>query len=115
MDINEDFISDNSDISCEYYDVNQFKANFASRTDNLIIVNQNIRSYNKKSDELILFLNCLDANVDVLILTETWFSADTVQCLDGFQGHHCFRNDRIGGGVSIYVNKKYKSLSLIHI
>ena len=39
----------------------------------------------------------------MLILTETWFSDYNTVDIEGFIAYHCFRTDRGGGGVSIYV------------
>ena len=48
--------------------------------------------------------------VDVLVLCETWFTADNVIDIPGYTCVHCCRVNRVGGGVSIYVINDLKCL-----
>lgn len=45
-----------------------------NRLDDLFIIHQNIRSFNKNIDELEVFLQQLNSTPDIVILSETWFN-----------------------------------------
>jgi len=84
--------------------------NFSSLTfdlqdpSSLSIFHLNIRSFNRNSDELTVYLSQLTVKPVVIVLTETWFGEDNVSELNGYNGHHVYRSDRRGGGVSIFVS-----------
>lgn len=40
----------------------------------MIIVYHNVRPFNKNADRLLLYLPQLRTNINVIVLTETWFS-----------------------------------------
>jgi len=69
----------------------------------------NIRSFFKNNDELLIFIDQLPTKPDVIILTETWFTASTVTDIDGYNAFHTTRDNRRGGGTSVYIKSKYKS------
>ena len=46
---------------------------------------------------------------DVIVLTETWFSANTCRDVRGYTGFHTYRADKSGGGVSVLVRDCYTS------
>jgi len=106
----------NSDVSNEnnhrYYSVDDYSAVLSRANMNFHIVNLNIRSYNSNSDELFIFLNQLPVKPDVIILTETWFTSDSIEDLSGYNAFHTFREDRGGGGVSVFVKSKYSCSDL---
>jgi len=76
---------------------------------NCLIMHMNIRSYSRNSSEFFTMMAALPRKPDVLVLSETWFSSDTVDDMDGYAGFHVYREDRRGGGISIYIASKYKS------
>jgi hypothetical protein len=47
-------------------------------------------------------------NVDVIILSETWFGKAESVYLKGFDVVRKVRNERAGGGVGLFINKKLK-------
>jgi len=76
---------------------------------NISLIHLNIRSFHKNFDELSVLLSEIDHRPDVIVLTETWFSEDSVREIEYYKGYHVFRNDRRGGGVSIFVNSQLVS------
>jgi len=72
-------------------------------SDNFSVFHCNIRSFHKNSDELLILLSRLSHKPDIIVLTETWFSEGFVGEMDSYQGFHVYRNNRRGGGVSIFV------------
>ena len=69
------------------------------------LLNANIRSINNKYDELAIL--CKDQSVDLIFLTESWCTEDTITT--PLSGYACIRHDRNngqrGGGVMCYVNE----------
>ena len=76
----------------------------------LSILNHNIRSLNCNGDSFIGFINTIQHQPDVIVLTETWLSDDnkSIYNIEGFTAYHTIRNTR-GGGVSIYCSNTLKS------
>jgi len=95
-----------------YYTIDSYNDMLANSECNFNIFHMNIRSFCKNSDELCVFLEQLSSKPDVLVLTETWFSCDLMVELEGYCGYHTYRMDRRGGGVSVYVKAKYKSIPI---
>ena len=89
--------------NCQYYSIDQFNSLFRTSNDSMIILLQNIRSFQSNSEEFLSFISQINRSVDVLILTETWFSPCLTGSIDGYIEFHSFRDNRVGGGVSIYV------------
>lgn len=48
-------------------------------------------------------------HIDILVLSETWFTCDSAADIPGYEGYHTYRDVRSGGGVSIFVSNKFKS------
>jgi len=107
-----DELGDNVVVS-DYYTVDSFNDMCRNETvHKFSLLHMNIRSFNRNSDELCLFIGQLDVKPDVLVLTETWFSHNYTDDLYGYSGYHVFRGDRRGGGVSIYVRRGYECVML---
>ena len=104
MSHNDNYIDFES--NCQYYNIGEF--NFEDKN-NFVIFNHNVRSFAKNFDELSVYLNDLNVVIDVLVLTETWFSDFNTCDIDGYNAFHTFRSDRRGGGVSIFVRETLKS------
>ena len=107
--VNLDIDVDSQGIGTMYYDLKEFN-NLTANTDNLIILHQNIRSFHSNFDKLSNFLKNLDREVDILILTETWFREGLCSGIAGYKAFHVNRPDKVGGGVSIYVKKTIHSV-----
>ena len=96
-----------NNINCSYFNVDQFKQCLAGDGGSFSVLNVNIRSFFKNSDELIGLLSSTKADVDVIVLCETWLAPFNVNlCLiPGYTAFHSFRSSRNGGGVSVFVKK----------
>jgi hypothetical protein len=55
----------------------------------LFVFHHNIMSFNKNFDELSVFLDKFNTPIDVMVLTETWFSSQLVYDVQGYTGYHC--------------------------
>ena len=54
-------------------------------------------------------MDTLSVRIPINVLSETWFSSDTVFNLQSYNGYHSYRGERRGGGVSIYVSVSIRS------
>jgi len=88
---------------CSYSDFDDFASLYADSKRNFCIFHFNIRSFNRNSDNLFLFLSKLPNLPGVIVLSETWFSVNNTREIEGYNGYHVYRQNRRGGGVSIYV------------
>ena len=96
--------------NCSYFDVESFNEMIVQDNIKKVhIMHHNIRSFHRNFDELSVFIDHLKAKFRIFVLTETWFSKDFTVDIDGYKSHHSFRYDRMGGGVSIYVDESLKS------
>ena len=80
-----------------------------NRLDDLYIIHQNIRSFNKNIDELEVFLQQLNSTPDIVILSETWFNDENIAILPGYIDYHSYRRNRPGGGISVYIRDHFNS------
>ena len=49
----------------------------------------------------------LNSAADVIVFSETWFSANTCHGVQGYTGFHTYRADITGGGVSVLIRNCY--------
>ena len=92
------------DGSCGNCSIRHFNETFSSMSNQLLVMNFNIQSFDSKYDEFSAFLEEINLKPHVLILTETWFSPTTCSEIQGYKAYHCTRpgdNDR--GGVSVFI------------
>ena len=54
-------------------------------------------------ESFFLYTSRAETEVDVIVLSETWFNAENVSDMLGYKSFHSYRPDRRGGGVSIFV------------
>ena len=95
------------EIPCAYYDISELNNNL-DNDNKLIIIHHNIRSFNKNYDNLSLMLSNCTFDIDIIILTETWFTENFCTEISGYTGFHIFRPVKGGGGVSIFVRAELK-------
>ena len=90
---------------CESYKLDTFISKFKSKNGELSVLTFNVRSYIKNFDEFFILLTQSKLKFDIIVLTETWCNITDAQLcyIEGYQGYHCFRKDKLGGGVSVFV------------
>ena len=71
------------------------------------IFHNNVRSLLKHEQDLKTLLDSLQHKFHIIGLTETWLNANNVDLvnIDGYSHEYVHRTDRIGGGVSLYIDK----------
>jgi len=84
-------------------EIHSSMAHYLRDPSKISVFHLNIRSFNRNSDELSIYLSQFPAKPSIIVLSETWFSDGSVSELDGYRGHHVYRRDRRGGGVSVFM------------
>ena len=112
-DDDNDYHLRDSDFSpCQYYTIRELKKCVTDfrHSHNFTLTHMNIRSFSRNYDEFSIFMDSVALKPNILVLSETWFSEDTVTDIDGYTGYHVFRDDRRAGGVSVYVKSNISSV-----
>ena len=62
-----------------------------------------------------MYLNSLKLNFSVITLCETWLSENNVglYSFDGYKHEYRYRQNRSGGGVSIFIKDNYQILTAV--
>ena len=104
------YMTENQDNICKYYSIDDYNSIFTNSSNlaNLRLVNYNIRSFFANGSQFECLLDTLIAKPNIIVLTETWNSADTENLcsLRNFTAFHECRAGR-GGGVSIFCDKNF--------
>ena len=90
---------------------NQFKHHITNTADDtFLLVHFNIRSINRNFDNLRLLLqNTNQKTCSVIGLTETWLNSNShLFDLPGFEFVCRNRQNRVGGGVGLYISNKFE-------
>ena len=108
-DVNLAILSDSQDVfNCNYYSIDSFKMLKQQFPYNgLSVLCFNICSFSKNSDEFLGYLSNCEHDFDIIILTETWAKDETYTLchIPGYNSTHNLRENRRGGGVSIFVKE----------
>ena len=94
---------------CNYHEIVGWKKNLKVEGNSFSLLNLNIRSLPKNFDQLSVFLGRLDHKFSVIILLETWLTDDNkdLYSIPGYSSHHIVRNNKNGGGVSLFVSDEF--------
>ena len=74
-----------------------------------------IRSFGIFFDEFHPFTSELNRAADVIVLSETWFSANTCHDVQGYTGYRTYRADKTGGSVSVFIRNCYTSTHMAKV
>ena len=97
------FFSQSNYPKCNYYSISEYNRSFNKIY--LTFVNSNIRSFNKNFDTLCSIFHG-NNSPSVFCLTETRFSASSLQDISGYKSFHTIReNDTVSGGISIFIKE----------
>ena len=66
-------------------------------------------------DKFHSFASELNRVAEAIVLSETWFSANTCRDVQGYTGFHKYRADKTGGGVSVFIRIYYRSTHMANI
>ena len=96
--------------NCHYYVEDSFNAKV--KETNIIPVSLfhlNVRSLQKHFDDVEYYITNLQITFDIIAMSETWLTNSNCELfnLSGYTHVYQCRNDRIGGGVSIFINHRW--------
>ena len=103
-----EFDNNNVDNS-EYFTTSTSNNIVRSQVGIFFILHENIRSFKRNFDEFHSFTSELSRAAVIIVLSETWFSANTCRDVRGYTGFHTYRADKSGSGVSEFVRDCYTS------
>ena len=112
-DLDPDYNFNFQSQDCQYYSYGSFNNRFIesrlnvstnANGNNLALLHLNVRSISNKLDQFSTFLGSIMFNFSVIAITETWLE-DSSHSVDipGFNFIHKHREDKIGGGVGLYL------------
>ena len=113
---NNDFLADiDPDIQlaqsaiqnqCKQYNIDEFNNSFSNLQNFLSMIHVNIRSSQKNLMDFICNLENLNVQFHFIVLSETWGTHDKAKLniTQGYNHLYDTREQRNGGGISIYVN-----------
>jgi hypothetical protein len=97
--------------NCKYYhSSNQLEEiNENSQNYNIAMMHLNIRSIPKNLDTFLSTLHASNMKMDIITFTETWLKNGNASCygIPGFSHEYLIRQDRAGGGVSIFIKDSW--------
>ena len=90
------------------YSDEQFVRDVKSKGD-LSFIHFNARSLNKNFQKIKDSIDDLKLSFDIIAISETWAETDTIDgfTLDGYEAFHIVRGQRKGGGVALYVHRRF--------
>ena len=110
VDPDENYFENGESVSsaqCNYFSFQEYNDLQKNSKNSISIICYNVRSLNANKDSFFAMLNSLESYPEILILTETWYTNDSIIEINGFVGFHTLRgNQRRSGGVSIYIDKR---------
>ena len=76
---------DNNNVdNSEYFTTSTFNNVVRSQVDFFLILHENIRSFGRNFDEFYSLASGLSSAADVIVLSETWFSANTCRAVQRY-------------------------------
>ena len=104
VDPDTNFLTQNRHSTCDYYNDLSFNENF-HRHDNLSLFHVNIRSLPRNFDHLKIHLNELKHSFTIIAISENWLTNINreIYHLKGYSHKNTIREQRTGGGVSLFI------------
>ena len=112
IDPDENYFSECEASPSPYYTVQEFSSLISQGTPCLTFFNFNIRSFRMNSPMMLSLFPTPTAYPEVFILSETWFTEDYKDVINGYQGFHTVRvceSNRRSGGVSVFVREEFSA------
>ena len=113
-------IYDNNSLSCEYYDMSEFKTKFTANTNCFSTYSHNVRSINGHWDNLLDIINSAQPlKFTVIALQEVW-SVQKNYNIEGYGKFEYNTRDKngppkpnCGGGVGLFIDSSYKDYEIL--
>ena len=100
------FYSELNNLSSLYFNENSFNQLNCISPNNFSLIHLNIHSFQRNFDNFSDYLSQLKHQFQILAFTETWLtqSNSSLCFIPSYEHVFTHRNDRIGGGVSIFIS-----------
>ena len=112
ISLNELYEHLNFDQMSNYFSTSQYNNMLSNNSQNeLSILHFNIRGLHTNLIQIEALLSELEYSPNIIAFSETWLTTnDRDHCkIDGYNSYHITREDKIHGGVSIFVQNQYNS------
>ena len=108
IDPDTNFVNELNITDCKYYNEESFQDMIVDKYDPahcLSLMHLNVRSIPRHFDDVMNYLDNINHSFDLLGISETWHNSATVDLynIPGYQCVHKYRDDRRGGGVTLYI------------
>ena len=116
IDQDRNYLRNSKATLCSYHNELLFNESF-TKQNNFSIFLVNIRSIPRNLDQLTFYLNSLNHTFSVIAISENWLTPANKD-IYGIQGytHHCvIRENRPGGGVSLYMKNNLTFKIIQHL
>ena len=96
-------------VNSKYIYPDELKKDKTFKVSKLTLLHYNIRSLPKHHDDFSNYLSYQNINFDIVVLSETFLNNHNKDNypIPGYYGTHLIRNDKRGGGVSIYIRNEF--------
>ena len=102
-------------VDKNFCSVSDYRSLALNSENDLIIMQLNMSSYSAHIDDLHAMFDNSTTYQHVLVLSETWFSEQSISDLQGFLGYHTLRIIGKSGGVSVYIQSCLDSRCLLDL
>ena len=100
-----------SGVACEFFTVQSFNDAMENNVNDIIMLHVYIRSFNANFSDLSCLIDQLGKPIDIIAMSETWFTGDYIEGIVGYDVFHSYRVDRAGGGVSCLLERNF----IVHV
>ena len=107
IDPDKYFLNSENNIPCKNYTEISFNSTFESKINTFSIYHVNIRSTPENLSKLVYYLQGINLQFTIFAISESWLKSynDSLYTIKGY-AHECVnREDRPGGGVTLYIKK----------
>ena len=95
----------------KYYDIDSLNSHALMEAHDLSVFYHNICSLYPKQDAVQSYLSRLNFDMNVLCFVESWLNESTRNLVNfnGCNDYHSLRDSKKGGGISLYIQSKFRS------
>ena len=119
VDPDRNYLTRHSQTMCSYHNDSSFNDAYKNYNTRFSLFHANIRSIPRNLDQLTFYLQNLNIDFSVIALFETWLKPcnKDIYFIPGYIHKSVIRESRMGGGVSLFINRniKFKVISNLSI
>ena len=110
VDPDRNYLTRHSQTMCSYHNDSSFNDAYKNYNNRFSLFHANIRSIPRNLDQLTFYLQNLNIDFSVIALSETWLKPcnKDIYFIPGYVHKSVIRESRMGGGVSLFINRNIK-------